>query len=649
MPEKNRCLGTAAGVVLCVLVLVLSVVLQNAAYPAMLDGDIAAELMLARHQADTGSLIAADWMYSTEVRIFSPNLFYALAFAFDVSFKWARIIGNTLGLALAMAACMFMARKARLSWGISLCAGAMLAVTASPIYAYVMSEGGFYLCHCILGLLAGGLWLSAGEGGGGKRRSLLRAGAFALLCMALGFLSVRYVLCFACPMLAVAAWDMLFAPHVSHSLHDRRMRLGSVTAAGFITCAVGYAASEIMMPRLFESGVGAAGSFMFAPLDGAVLSGMLFTIAADMLKLMGWRGGVSVFSLAGVVNACVGGVLVLGAAMAARVYRSLSVKERDQRLQKRLLQLAFAALIVNLLCFLFIQGTYLNRYLVLAVLYLVPGAAVVLSREKSMRLRIVFTLLLCGQLALGGGQMLLDARRSEPSARHQDMRASVDFLLEEGYTHGYGDFWTVRVMEELSEGALTFAGVREMATEEGALSPVSLEMIRWLETKDAANMDACGGKTFLICTMEEDARLKPFIEYAKAPLICENASYRIYGFESSQAFTQAVLLSRMKLTGAEAGNGIYTLAPGGRMRVPADVREAGTYTLSFVCSGESGQDSRAAMYVTRHFAVAAEQPIVSGENALTLTLDQDDKYFMILLEAGLDDSIEISRIKFEKN
>jgi len=624
------------GIALCVLALCVSVLMQSEGYLGMLDGDIAADLLLARRQADTGSLIQMDWLYSTEVRIFSPNLFYALAFSLGAGFKWARIIGNTLGLLLVMASCVFALRKAKVSWPVSLCASAMLGVTTGPIYAYAMSMGGFYLCHCILGFAAAGLWIAAGEGGGGKKKSLIRAGIFACFCMMLGFFSVRYVLCFVCPMVVVAAIDVLLAPHMSHSLRDRHLRLGSVTLAGFVACVMGYVASGVIMPHLFTSGVGSADTFTFGPIAGDAISGMLFTILADFLKLLGWRGEVPVFSLSGMVNVCVGGVLVLGVLMTVRVYRALSWQERDQRLQKRLLQYAFAAIAVNLLCFLFIQGTYLNRYLVLAVIFLVPAVAIVISREKSMRLRIVFALLLCGQLGLGGVQMLWDAYRTEPQAEmeHKEMMDAAAFLMEEGYTHGYGNFWTVRVVEELTEGKLTFAGVNLMETEEGAPSPVSLEMIRWLEPDGASHVDACDEKVFLLLSPEESERLAPWLDLANAGLIYENAAYRAYGMESSQALHSSAMFLQMKLENARYEDGVFEMDAHARMRVPTGYREAGSYALTFDCEGQPAQDSLVQVYTTKNFKMIAEQQIVPGANKLSFDMPQEDKYFMILITSG---------------
>lgn len=644
MRQKESRWPVVIGLALCVVVLAVSVIMQDVGYLGMLDGDIAADLLLGKRQAESGSLIQMDWLYSTEVRMFSPNLFYALAFSLGAGFKWARIIGHTIGLALVMASCVFALRKAKVSWAVSLCTSAMLGVATSPIYAYVMQMGGFYLCHCMLGFLALGLWLAAGEGGGGKKKGLIRAGIFACLCMLLGFFSVRYVLCFVCPMVVVAAFDVLLAPHISHSLHDRHLRLGSVMLAGFMACAAGYVASGVVTPRLFTSGVGAADTFAFGPVTGDALSGMLFTILADLLKLLGWRGEVPVFSLSGMVNLCVGGVLALGALMTVRVYRMLSMQERDQRLQKRMLQFALAALAVNLLCFLFIKGTYLNRYLVLAAIFLVPAVAIVMSREKSMRLRIVFALLLCGQLGLGGMQMLGDAYRTEPQAEldHADMMEAAQFLIGEGYTHGYGNFWTVRVVEELTEGKLTFAGVDLAQTEEGAASPVSLDMIRWLEPDSASHIDVCPDKIFLLLSPQEHETLLPWLNLAGAQLIYENASYKAYGLESSQALHSRAMFLRMKLENARYENGMFEMDAHARMRVPTGYREAGAYVLSFDCDGEPAQDSKVQIYVTRDFQVVAEQTIIKGSNELRFELAEDDKYFMILFTGGQTQGMKIA-------
>ena len=648
MKQKKTWLGAALGLALCVLALAATVLLQHVGYIGMLDSDIASEVILGKRQADTGSLIQMDWLYSTEVRILGPNLLYALAFVFGASFKWARIIGNTLGLALVMASCVFALRKAKVSWTACLFAAAMLPMPLSVVYGYVMAMGGFYLSHCMFGFMALGMWLAASGCSGSKRRLAALTGVYMLTCALLGAMSVRYVLCFVCPMVVVAGLDVLLAPQMSASLRDRHMRFGGVTAAGFAACLLGYGASEILYPRLFTSGTGSASSFMFGALDGKVIADTVFTVFADFLKLLGWRGGVPLFSIAGIINVCIAGVLVLGAIMLVRVYRALDEKESAQRRQKRMIRYAFAAFFVNLFCFMFVEGTYLNRYLILAVLFFVPVTAIAVCRERNMRLRLLFVVVLCLHLGLGGTYMLMETRRQAPGAeaRSADMMDIADQLIGQGYTHGYGSFWNVRVMQERTQGALTFTGVVPEETEEGAVCPVSLHMIRWLEPDGASHMDAIGGKTFLVLTGAEKTQMAAWLAWAQAPVVCENGTYTAYGFDSAQALINAMLFGKMKLENASAApDGGYVMAPGGRMRVPTDYREAGNYRLRFTAEGEGGEVK---IYTGRNFTQLASQAITPGENALSFSLDADDKYFMILFTNEGEGEIRIAAPELER-
>lgn len=75
-----------------------------------------------------------------------------------------------------------------------------------------------------------------------------------------------------------------------------------------------------------------------------------------------------------------------------------------------MMQYAAAAFFVNLFCFVFVQGTYLNRYLILAVIFFVPVLAVVLHGLEKGRLRGLLLLAVCAQLALSSGH---DAPRRE--------------------------------------------------------------------------------------------------------------------------------------------------------------------------------------------------------------------------------------------
>ncbi len=646
MSCKRKKWPIVLGAALCGMALVLCAALQYAGYLTYLDSDMASELILAKRQADTHSLFQMDWLYSTEVHLLQTNILYAFAFLFTGSFQMARIMGNMLGMVLAMSALVYLCRTLGLSWGRSLGAASLLPLTSSPMYANAVSISGHYLFFVGFGFLGTALWLRTMKAER-KRRLILKAGIFAAFCLLEGFLSVRYVLCFICPMAAVALMEFLLAPGEGSELRDDSMHFGLVTAIGFVSCVLGYAASEMILPRLFQSGVGAASSFLFNPLDGRAIQDMLLTVCTDFLKLLGWRGGVPLFSLAGIVNLSIAGVLFFGVVMTVRAFRNLNRQDKIQRNQRRMLVYAGYAFLINLFCYLFVQGTYLSRYLVLAVIFLLPALAVVFRREKSSRLRMIFFLLLCVQM--GGSTFLMQKetwqQKDAAEARGADMMDAADFLQAEGYTHGYGTFWNVRVMQERTQGKLTMTGVVPVETEEGAASAVSLDVIRWLEPDEYSDLDICPGKTFLLLTAEEEKTIMPWIAMTGAPRIYQNDTYRIYGFESSSALNASMLWGKMKLEGAAVEDGIFTLSAGGKMRVPTSWREKGAYVLEFSCQGKP--DGVVQVYTGSDFELLAEKPIAAGENAMHFELETDDKYNMIVFRGGKEE-IRLSNLSLRK-
>ena len=138
--------------------------------------------------------------------------------------------------------------------------------------------------------------------------------------------------------------------------------------------------------------MGGAGSFVFNPLDGPAMGQMLWTVFADFLKLLGWREGAALFSPEGIANLMIAAVLVLGAIAARRTYAALSLENESEWTGKRVMQYAAAAFFINLFCFVFVQGTYLDCYLILAVIFFVPALGVALRGLGKGRLRSLLLL-----------------------------------------------------------------------------------------------------------------------------------------------------------------------------------------------------------------------------------------------------------------
>lgn len=160
--------------------------------------------------------------------------------------------------------------------------------------------------------------------------------------------------------------------------------------------ALGYAASEIVYPRLFASGVGGAGSFVFNPLDGPAMGQTLWTVFADFLKLIGWRGGVALFSPEGAANLMIAAVLLLGAISARRAYAGLNPEDERGWDGQAGDAVRRGGVRGQPVLFCVRAGHVSNRYLILAVIFFVPALGVTLHGLESGRLRRLLLLAVCG-------------------------------------------------------------------------------------------------------------------------------------------------------------------------------------------------------------------------------------------------------------
>lgn len=650
MRNKRQYWPVVVGGILCMISLLYAAVIQKAGYITYLNSDMASEVILANQQATSGHFLETQWIYSTEIHSLHMNLLYALAFLFTDSYFAVRVIGNLLGFVLGMASCVVLCRRLGLPWGGALCIAALLPVSCSTIYAENMTIGGYYIVHLSFAYIGAYLWLCSAQETKGSRKGAAVALVFAAFCALEGFLSVRYVLCFMCPMVVTAMIDMLLAPEHDHWLKIEHKRYVLVTIIGFAACVAGYILSEIIYPHIFFSGTGSASSFQFNALNGSEIMNSVMLVFADFLKLLGWRGEAALFSGEGLVNLCIAAVLVLGTIMTIRVYRNLKDDECSCT-WKRMIQYAVYAFLVNLFCFVFIKGTYLNRYLIVAVLFFIPMLAVVVYREKGKKLKALFCLLLCMQVGVGAALFLRDTVHAEQGAqqRGQAMMDAAAFLRDEGYTHGYGSFWQVRVMQERTNGELTFTGIAPSLTEEGAVQSVSLEFIRWLEMTDVSDFDASRQKTFLILTNEEAEKLEQWLVWCGAPEIYANKTYRIFGFESSQALWMDVLEGKMTTKNVQVlDRHVYLMEQNGVLRIPPYWREAGEYEINLTVEGVPAADSVLRIYSGRNFEVLSELKLQQGENKLAFTLDFDDKYWMMQVRSGSAEAICVSNLLLDK-
>lgn len=509
--------GIALGAALCVLTLVVSVLLQKAGYLIYLNSDMASEIILANRQAQTHSLVQMDWLYSTEIHSVHMNLFYALAFVFTPSYEAARIIGNTLVFVMGMAACAGLCSACGLSLGASLCAAAMLPLAASTVYAENMTVGGYYIIHLVFGFWGAALWLKAA-----RQRRKRNTAAFAAICLVEGLCSVRYVLCFLCPMVVVAGLDWLLASG-RRTLRDTHTRFLGVTLAGFALGVLGYAASEVVYPRLFVSGV------RLSAFTSADMPEMMQQALGGLARLMGYSEGSVLLSIHGLASV---GALLLPAAAAILMGRALKAARRDGNnvLRVGVLTLAMSAAITAL-SFVLLEDLYLNRYWIPLMTLGAPMMAACLSRENNAPLRNVCVLLFAGVVVVSSAMQIAGSMKNPEITSVQRERAA--HLQNNGLTFGYATFWNANVVTELTDGDVEAVAVSIDANAQGQGVP---HTSMWLEATADRRMERPDEPVFLMLTAQESGQLSDFLALSGAQKRWEQSGMTIYEIESQRVF-----------------------------------------------------------------------------------------------------------------
>lgn len=197
---------------------------------------------------------------------------------------------------------------------------------------------------------------------------------------------------------------------------------------------------------------------------------------------------------------------------------------------------------------------------------------------------------------------------------------------------------------ERTQGALTFTGVAPVETEEGAVSSVSLDPIRWLEPDDYSDLDICPERTFLLLTRAEEEQLAPWLAMTGAPKIHENDTYAIYGFGSSMEICSDMLLGKDEAgKRGFCGRHIHDFA--GRAHARADFVAGEGHVYA---AGElRGRRQHGADVCDARFEMIGEAELAPGENSVRFTLEDDDKYFMLLIRSG-ENEIRLTNLELLK-
>ena len=431
------------GVLVAALLLSVCLYAQYGAHN--LDADMSSEMVLADLLNKEGSLLSANWYYSTELRVVSPVPVYQLGLLLFDSWHVARTFSIAVLLVGVAVSFLYLARGAGMGEG-AVYAAAVIVLPVSEAYAFLFAYGGFYTVYFMLACWLMGIVLRLREKKHRGRRFFL----LGVLGVWGGMAGVRMLMICGIPLaMACAAGWLLQGRHFERISQIRdadctAVGLGSVVVLAGM--AVGYGINAKMLSSIYHfSGYGDEQMSSFG-------LGRLVEQFESLFEFFGYRNGVPVFSAAGI-----GGLaaVVLVFMMCAALYGLFRMRARLSAAQRMIPLFAVCAVGIGML----LNGTtnrggsvYTVAYYMAGVLLVVASAFLLIEKLPcrlpvlSNALMLALTLL----FALPAVGYWTDAFRKE-QAEYEEAAA---WLVQQGCTEGFATFWNGNVLTEASDGQI---------------------------------------------------------------------------------------------------------------------------------------------------------------------------------------------------
>ncbi|MBQ7887212.1 MAG: hypothetical protein IJ313_10010 [Clostridia bacterium] len=526
LKDKGSCLG-AAFFALCALMTAAYLI---AGYGAYLDSDMSSELALARQLVSEGTLVSAEWYYSTEIRLLNTQLvFTPLMALFSENWQLVRTLGCIILLSILAISCLYAAKGIGAKQPYALAFAGLTICVCSPLYAQNVIIGAYYVPHAVLAFLMIGLygrWLC-----GHKR---LSAVCLLALSLVMGMSSIRYLLSAIVPLCGAALWQFVFpGENEEGSRTAVQMQAAGLGLGVGAVGAAGYVIGQKLLPVLFHCNFDYYGSTGYASFSQHDLGMQLQSVIYGLLYGMGFEEGVPLFGAQGMLNALV--LLELFVSVLLIIRALCRGQEAAGRAGVLMLVFAFS---LSAASFVLLRSVYFDRYWLPVMMLGAPVLALCLSTERNAVLRALAMALFAGTVLLGSASTMYYSMRNPQLVRDGRLDI-VAAAKEQGLDKGYATFWNANVITEASDGEIDVAGI-EFAGENGKIT--AMKPSRWLETEKDFAMDRPDEPVFLLVGEWESEGVEPLLERLEARQIEIGGWIRFYVIESQRLLFDAMRL-----------------------------------------------------------------------------------------------------------
>lgn len=417
-----------------------------------IDSDMASEMILADMLNQQGGILAENWWYSTELRVFYLQPFFRVGLLlFPENWHAARMCGQALVLMLLLISYFYAVHNAKLrNWGVW--GAAALACPFGFWICFYGNFGGFYYPHMILVLVSFGAiqHLSAPDK---WQKKIIHLSLLAASSLLSGMNSVKGIMAFYLPMAAASAVLILMQWQAHPETFPKgQLRQFIWSMLALAIAGVGY---------LINSQVFAL-QYVFSDYNSQNWRMFEFSSLIDkwsgFLSLFGYPayakqwGLIPVFSIASILGAV--GFLTAGAVVVSLI--RLLMRWKNLSPNQRVFPVLFASiLLIQGLIFACIgESDYTHPFYWLPTIPFVFPVIQLEGETESFQFphaRKLAALAFCACILTTSASSVLELFTVGHRANPQ-LEVICDELMSRGYTQGYSTFWNGNVLTEWSSG-----------------------------------------------------------------------------------------------------------------------------------------------------------------------------------------------------
>lgn len=470
--KKQLLIGAAL-----VLELLLLLLYLNGRINKLLDSDMSSEMVLGQLLAQNNELMTTKFYYSTEMRVLSIQLVFALCFKLFRDWHVIRMVVMVCLWVILIVAYYFLCRAMECRKYFLLTALLLFAPVSSCYFEFMLVAACYipYVAIAFAALALNEVYFKAQPD-----RKKFWLVVSVLLALVAGLGGPREIIALYAPLGLAAAAELVWE-------RNNETKRQQFIYAAFVGAAalLGYALNMLVLARIYHFATWGWLGFQLA--DGS----RMVEIFSSFLQLFGARGTGTEY-----VFTCAVSVMWIVLTIGCIVYAYTHEVSDGYR---RLADFTVAVYLLYFLLYSVTNMLFSARYGILNTVLSIPLLAMAANEVHLNESKRQWLLAVVATATIAVGALVLFRIAGEDQTTAQ--RDVTEKLLAEGYVNGYATFWNANVLTELSDGKIEvwqWCGGQDLPEHSSDID----DMTQWLQL--ASHMvEHPSGKVFALFTREE--------------------------------------------------------------------------------------------------------------------------------------------------